>query len=127
MEFEEMKKIWDAQNNENVYAIDEQALHNRVSKKRSAIMRIANFDEWGLILISLGVAAFKITRGFQYDASHKIIQGIVFIIVACYIYWDRRRRLKEQGNTDSTLLGDIEQAMRSITHQIKRQRHLDSR
>jgi hypothetical protein len=33
MEFDEMKKIWDAQNNQPLYVLDEKALHNRFSGK----------------------------------------------------------------------------------------------
>src|SRR4051812_47574418 len=37
MEFDEMKKIWDSQNNEPLYAINEKALYNRIlSKKKQA-------------------------------------------------------------------------------------------
>src|SRR4051812_1101237 len=33
MEFDEMKKIWDAQNNQPLYVIDEKGLHNRIQSK----------------------------------------------------------------------------------------------
>ena len=37
MEFDELKQVWDSQNNELLYAINEQALHNRIlSKKKQA-------------------------------------------------------------------------------------------
>ncbi len=37
MEFDEMKQIWDSQNNKLMYGIDEKALHNRIlTKKRQA-------------------------------------------------------------------------------------------
>ena len=35
MEFEDMKKIWDEQNNENIYAINESELHRRVIRNKN--------------------------------------------------------------------------------------------
>ena len=42
MEFEEMKKIWDSQNNRPMYAIDENSLHNIVKRKINAASRKVN-------------------------------------------------------------------------------------
>ncbi len=38
MEFDEMKKIWDAQNNQPLYVIDEKALHNRIQSKMNTVL-----------------------------------------------------------------------------------------
>ena len=124
MEFEEMKKIWNAQDNEQVYAIDEQALHRRVMKKNAGIKRMANFSEWGLLIISLGLALFMFVEAIFDNELYSIPQGVIFLIVATYIYWDRRKRLRSEGQSDHTLLGDLEQAIRTIDHHIKRQRNM---
>lgn len=122
MKFEEMKKIWDSQNNRHIYAIDEEALHRQVSQKSRGILHLGSFNDWGLIIISLGLAAFNIASGIQHDALFKFPQSIIFIMVAAFIYWDRKKRLEKEGQSDCTLLGDLEQGLRSIDHQIRRQR-----
>src|SRR5258708_3523845 len=53
MEFDEMKKIWDAQNNQPLYVIDEKALHNRIQSKMNTVLRLTNISEWSLIMIYL--------------------------------------------------------------------------
>ncbi len=123
MEFEEMKKIWDAQNNEQIYAINEQALHRRVTRKNIGIKRMANINEWGMLIISLLLALFMIIKGILDNEIYKFPQGAIFLIVAGYIYWDRKKRLKDEGHSDRTLLGDLEQAIRTIDYQIRRQRN----
>ena len=37
MEFDELKKIWDSQNNEVLYAINEKALHDRIRTKKGRL------------------------------------------------------------------------------------------
>lgn len=123
MEFEEMKKIWDTQNNEPIYAIDEQALHRRVMKKNIGVKRMANINEWGMLIISLMLALFMFIEGTLDNEIYKFPQGVIFLIVAGYIYWDRKKRLKNEDQSDRTLLGDLEQAIRTINYSIKRQRN----
>ena len=123
MEFEEMKKIWDTQNKEPIYAINEQTLHRRVVKKNIGIKRMANMSEWGLLFISLTVALLMIVEGVLDNELYQLPQGAIFLIVAGYIYWDRKKRLEAEGQSDRTLLGDLEQAIRTIDHHIKRQRN----
>ena len=45
MEFDEIKKIWDAQNNQPLYVIDEKALHNRIQSKMN-VKHLTNISDW---------------------------------------------------------------------------------
>jgi hypothetical protein len=63
MEFDEMKKIWDAQNNEPLYTFDEKALHNRIRSKMNTMLRFTSITEWVLILINVATAG--ILLGFN--------------------------------------------------------------
>jgi len=63
MEFDEMKKIWDAQNNQPLYVIDEKALHSRIQSKMNTLLRFTSISEWMLILINLGTGG--ILLGFN--------------------------------------------------------------
>ena len=123
MEFEEMKKIWDTQNNEPIYAINEQALHRRILKKNVGIKRMANISEWALLFISLVVALVMIAKGILDNEAYKLPQGVLFLMVAGFICWGRYRRIRIQGSSDGTLLGDLEQAIRTIDYHIKRERN----
>jgi hypothetical protein len=56
MEFEEMQKIWDSQNNETLYAINEKSLHNSIKQKGRNINKYVMFFEWAMIVSTLFVA-----------------------------------------------------------------------
>ena len=58
-----MKKIWDTQNKKNIYVFDEEALHRRVIKKNIGVKRMANIDEWGMLIITLMLALYMIIEG----------------------------------------------------------------
>ena len=49
MEFEEMKRIWDSQNEEPLYAINEATLYRRIQEKGSSISYWLSLNEWILI------------------------------------------------------------------------------
>lgn len=123
MEFEEMKRIWDTQNNEAIYAIDEEALHRRVISKNMGIRRMATHSELGLLAICLVVALVMIIEGVFDNELYQLPQGAIFLFIAGYIWWDRRKRLENEGQSDHTLLGDLEQAIRTIDYHIRRQRN----
>lgn len=123
MEFDEMKKIWDSQKNEPIYAIDEQTLHRRVIRKSMRIKRMVDLFEWGMLTVTLFLALFMMSKGLLDNEIHKFPQCILFLIVAGYIYWGRRKRLQNEGLSDKTLLGDLDQAILRIDYQIKRQRN----
>ena len=43
MEFDEMKVIWDSQNNEKLYAINESTLFEQIKRKGRSVARMLNF------------------------------------------------------------------------------------
>jgi hypothetical protein len=45
MEFEELRKIWDAQNNQPLYAINEKAMYNLILSKKKQAHHITNISE----------------------------------------------------------------------------------
>ncbi len=123
MEFEEIKKIWDTQSNKNYYAIDEEAMHKRVMKKNIEVKRMSSVDEWGLIIISLFLVGFMIYKAIAFNQPHKFASSVIFLLVAGYLYWDRKKRIKNDGTSDNTVLSDLEQAIRTIDYYIRKQQN----
>lgn len=121
MEFDEMKKIWDAQSNKTMYAIDESALHNKVISKRKKSARIAGRSERIMIgallfstIIILGASIYKA----EYDVMPLVLSAVTFG-VAILIFFRRRERLKQQGNFENSISGDIELAISNAEYQIR--------
>ena len=121
MEFDEMKKIWDAQSNQALYAIDEEALHKRVLKKKERAAKIASRSE--LIMIRALLISFSIIMGAsifksKYDLV-PLVLAAVMLVMAFLIFMRRRKRLAWQNTFDQSILGDMEEAIANAEYQVR--------
>lgn len=120
MEFDDMKKIWDAQNNEALYLINEKALYKRIQAKKKQGQHITNISEllWIIGNISIGCLIlvtnlFKQSTGiFIYCLSAWMIASALYILVR------RIRRIKENNRFDRSLRGDLDHAISMATYQV---------
>ncbi len=55
MDFEELQVIWNSQNHEKMYAINENVLHTYIKQKGKSINNLLNFFEFMLIGMNLAV------------------------------------------------------------------------
>lgn len=121
MDFDEMKKIWDAQNNRPLYVLDEKALHNRIHAKMNTVLRLTGISEMMLILINLGTAAFLFFDN-HFTAGSNIFLGVealwMFGIVV-YLIISRARRIKASRQFDRTLHGDLDHAISLANYRIR--------
>lgn len=121
MEFDEMKKIWDTQSNQTMYAIDETALRNKVSQKRKKSARIASRSESVMIkslvfstLVILGASIYK----SEYDVMPLVLSAVMSV-VAVFIFLRRRKRLSLQNSFENSILGEIELAITNAEYQVR--------
>ena len=121
MEFDELKQIWDAQNNQPLYVIDEQALHNRILSKLRGGYHITSITELLLLIVNLGSGIFILAI----DLSHK--QGRIYMYLTAawmfltfiYILVSRIRRIRGNHRFDRSLHGDLEHAISIATYQVR--------
>ncbi len=120
MEFDELKKIWDNQNNQIMYAIDEAALHRRIKAKRDHARLVTNVNEIGLLVVAVatGIILLIIGKGtfFTY-----LSVGAIWM-VGLYVLWGRIQRQKRSKHFEQSMLGDLEEAISNIDNEIKRAR-----
>lgn len=123
MEFDDMRIIWDTQNAQPLYAIDERALHALVRRRGRNIARLVGVFEVMTILIMLvfGVAALSEPVIFGTD-YHQIIGGGVSLAVAAYLAHGRRRRRQRDAGFDHSLRGDLDKAIAQVDYHIDRLR-----
>lgn len=120
MEIEEIKKIWDTQNEQPLYAIDEEAMHRRISAKRKGSSRRSSLNEFGLIAISaltIGVLMLTGGRGWYDYLASAFLLGI-----AIYVWRGRLRRRREEARFDRTMLGELDHAISNTETELKRAR-----
>jgi hypothetical protein len=119
MEFEDLQKIWDNQNNRPMYVIDEAALHKRIKRQKNKTGRLANTNEIGMILI----AAF--TGGFlMFDANgdgkslYSYVGGLAFLMVGLFVFFSRRNRKKAENRFDQSMLAELNQAIKNAGYLV---------
>ncbi len=121
MEFKEMKKIWDTQNDEALYVINEDALHRRIKAKKMGTKRTTTFAE--IILIAsnfIGGGVVIISHLLKNSGNVAAFSmGVMMMIVGAYILFIRSQRIKRDQQTDISILGDLENAIDNINYRIK--------
>ena len=121
MEFDELQKIWDTQNKQPLYVINEQALHNRIIAKKHQVIHIAVVTEWILILANTASGAFVLQQNYTGR------RGLVFAYLlaawmlgtALYVLVNRIRRMREQQQFNRSLNGDLQHALSTATYQVR--------
>lgn len=121
MEFDELQKIWDSQNNEPLYAFNETALHNRILSKMRQARHITNTTELLLIIIYLGAGCFLIGINF-FKKPWNIFMYLMaawMLATSLYILVSRIRRIKGDRRFDRTMHGDLNHAISVATYQVR--------
>lgn len=121
MEFEELQKIWDTQNNQPLYVINEQALHNRIVAKKHQVIKIAVITEWILIIGNTASGLFVLQQNYTGR------RGLIFVYLlaaymlgtALYVLVNRIRRMREQKKFNRSLSGDLQHALAAASYQVR--------
>lgn len=120
MNFEEMKKIWDIQNNKTMYAIDEPALLNMVDRKVRSTNKSVDMMEIGLLIINSIVFTVMMFRGLNREIGWvNFLTASLVLIVSIYVIVNRLKRKSGEGKFDRSLLGDLDNAISNINYHIR--------
>ena len=120
MEFEDLKRIWDSQNKEPMYAINEATLHRRIKSKSRRASRITNMNDVGLVLVAVITAAILFFIGEQ--SVYDYISIVALLLIGVYVWMGRIRRKKHQNQFDRSMLGDLDFAISNIEYEVRRAR-----
>jgi Ca2+/Na+ antiporter len=120
MEFDEMKLIWDSQNNEPLYAINQEALNRKIQHKSRSVTRALDFVDVMMIVVNLigGIVLIVDTvqengRPFEY------IVAVVYLAFFVYALYRRFARQQEVKEFDKTILGELNKAIWESDYLIK--------
>jgi len=139
MEFTEMKRIWDSQNQEPLFAVNEAALHSIVQRKNQEMDRclarcfaleigIGVFSAV-LTVVYAGVLAFgdqswlikpwgERKAPMLWDYLGLFVSGGIWLYYAAYMYRARKRQQRRVEVFDSSLRGDLERALSQTQFEI---------
>lgn len=121
MEFDEIKKIWDTQNNETLYVIDEEALHRSIKRKLSKSLRLANLGEW-MIIGASAIAIIIVLSGAYFKENYGTfvtVSASIFLLSLAYGIYHRFKRKRDITGFERTMLGDLEHAIQTSTSLVK--------
>jgi len=121
MEFEELRKIWDAQNNQPLYAINEKAMYNLILSKKKQAHHITNISELLIIIVYiisgsvvLGMNLFNQNSNISmYLLSAWMLGSALFMLV------NRIRRIKGENKFNRSMSGDLDHAISVATYQVR--------
>lgn len=120
MEFDELKKIWDSQNNRSLYALDEEALHRRILSKKKKTGYVASKAE--LIMIGSNVLAVGIIIGSliinKNGNFYTYLLATGMAMVAMLVLMSRLRRINAKDRFESTMLGDLNHAIKNVRYSL---------
>lgn len=121
MEFEELKKVWDTQNNEQIYIINEKAMYNHIHQKKRSAAHIAGFTEWLSIIVNLAGGCFILISDF-FSTSENLflyLSAAWMFITAAYVLVSRVRRLLGEQKFDRSMQGELHHAIAIATYQVR--------
>jgi len=120
MEFDEMKKIWDSQNNEPLYAINEKALHNRILSKKRQAFYITNTSELLCITAYFFTGCFILGMNFFRQGANIFMYTLSawMLISAGYVFVRRIRRINSDHQFDRSVRGDLAHAISVASYQV---------
>ena len=120
MEFEEMQVIWNEQNNEKLYAINEEGLHSYIKKKSRSLNKWLGFVDWMMMFVNVGVGLmliFDVVR--DGDSRWELVLPMMYLLYGVAAAVLRLRRKQKQVTFEPTILGEVDKALWQINYLIK--------
>lgn len=121
MKFEEMKKIWNEQDQKHEYVIDEKVLHESIQMKKRKSSRFVSKMEWMMIGTNLLSGGAIISMNFikHYGDIYVNTLGVLMLATAAFVYFRRLHRLKNENRFDRSMLGDLDHAINNATYRAR--------
>jgi hypothetical protein len=120
MEFDEMKLIWDSQNNEPLFAINQEVLNRKIQHKSKSVSRALDIVDVMMILVNLVVGIILIVDTVQENGHlFEYVAAIVYLAFFAYALYRRFARRQEVKEFDATILAKLDQAIWESEYLIK--------
>lgn len=121
MEFDEIRKIWDSQNNEPIYGINEKALHNRILSKKKKVHHIASFSEIFAIIAYIAAGSMILLKNLSHPKASIIFYflSVWMLVSALYLVVSMVRRMKAAHRFDRSMRGDLDHAISVAAYQVR--------
>ena len=121
MELEEIKEIWNSQNSQSLYTINEQVMNHQIQIKRKKALHISNFSEILLIGVNVGSGMLIILLNDAKPRTNFFMYALAgwMLITAAYTLATRMNRMKRDKIFDRSVRGDLDHAISTARHQVQ--------
>lgn len=120
MDFEELQVIWNSQNSEKMYVVNENALHTYIKRKGQSIKHTLNFFEFILIGVNLAVGIWLTIESLDNNPlSNQLILAVFYLAFAVYGVIRRFMRRNEEKPFDHTMVGELDKAIWRIDYLMR--------
>jgi hypothetical protein len=123
MQFEEIKRVWESQNEAAVPELDVAAMEERVRASIEHEEHRATATELGLVAIT-GLSGLILAADAALDRGPltSYATAVLMLGIAVYLYLGRRRRLRETQYFDDSLHGRLDRAIANLDALVARDR-----
>jgi len=121
MELDEVRAIWNSQEEQKPYQVDEEALHQRVLARKSRALCITNISELLIIGVYIGTGIFV---AFANVTSRKISLFMYaavawMLLVALLTVISRIKRIRGNARFDRTVQGELQHGLALARYQVR--------
>lgn len=125
MEFEEIQDLWDRQNDEELFTIDETALHNAIKRKSKSVTRWLVLLEWMMIVVNIVVAVVLLVDAFREGGpDYQYVVVAMYVAYSLYAFVRHLNRRQEEVRFEETVLGELNRAIWRVDYLIRFGRYL---
>ena len=117
MEFKDLQKVWNQENQQPMYVFDQEAVNRMVTRRARAVERLANINEWGMIVVAIVTSVALLIIGK--DGAYAILAAIVMLLSGGYVWWRRVERLRQGGRVGQSVMEDMEQAIANAKYLVR--------
>lgn len=125
MEFEELKTVWESQNDENLYTIDEEALYDQIREKSKSVNHKLNTYERLMFLGNLVIGFVLFADAVRGNGeTYEYVLPLLYIAFSISTVILRRVRQNEEIQFELTMMGELDKAIWQINYLIKQGRSM---
>ncbi|MEL6971884.1 MAG: hypothetical protein AAFZ63_19595 [Bacteroidota bacterium] len=117
MEFEDIQKVWSEEKNQVMYVFDQEAINRMISRRARSVRRIANINEWGLMIVAGLTSVSLLIIGS--DGAYKIVAALTMLATGIYVWWQRRQRLSGLQKVASSVREELEEGIANARYMVR--------
>ncbi|MEL7426284.1 MAG: hypothetical protein AAFN81_25040, partial [Bacteroidota bacterium] len=115
--FKDLQKVWNEEKNQVMYVFDQEAINRMISRRARGVRRIANVNEWGLMIIAGLTSIGLLVTGN--DGAYKILAAVTMLATGAYVWWLRRRRLHQVQRVAHSVREELEEALANARYLVR--------